>query len=140
MNTIVQEFIQSRKQHRTEIASATRAAMVDRLMALADEYAHDYAIVGDHSPMPRKRNELREALITEMLITELRAMPPLTQPNIRMSNRGMVVDQNYFWNYDMSTCPNGKCQLLSVGGWPTYGKLSEAEPGFYKAWAPLPKD
>lgn len=58
--------------------------------------------------------------------------------NVKMSSQGVAVDQNYFWNYDMGNCPDGKVQLLTKSGLPHYGRQVEA-PGFFIAWAPLPK-
>lgn len=63
----------------------------------------------------------------------------VVQRNVRISSQGVAVDQEYFWNYDLTTCPNAKVQLLSIDGLPIYGKLSEFKPGFIQAWAPLPK-
>ena len=59
--------------------------------------------------------------------------------DIRMSSRGVAVDQNYFWNYDLDTCPNGKVQLLTREDLPAYGKLGDYVDGFIVAWAPIPK-
>lgn len=58
--------------------------------------------------------------------------------NIKMSSQGVAVDQDYYWNDDMATCPDGKVQLLTKSGLPHYGRQVEA-PGFFVAWAPLPK-
>lgn len=60
-------------------------------------------------------------------------------PNIKISSQGVAVDQDYFWNYDMDTCPNGKVQLLSKYGLPSYGQRSFYVHDFIVAWAPLPK-
>lgn len=61
------------------------------------------------------------------------------QRNVKITSSGAAVDQDYPWNYDMAACPEGKVQLLSIGGLPTHGKKSDS-PGFYRAWAPMPKD
>ena len=59
-------------------------------------------------------------------------------PDIRISCHGVAVDQNYFWNYDMASCPQGKVQLLSAGGIPQYGIFKQGDK-FWSAWAALPK-
>ena len=50
----------------------------------------------------------------------------------------MAVDQNYFWDEDMSRCQRGvKYQLLGKGGMPEY-KVYDGDP-FWVAYALLPK-
>jgi len=59
--------------------------------------------------------------------------------NVKITSSGAAVDQSYPWNYDMAGCPDGKVQLLSIGGIPQYGYKAQGG-SFWKAWAPLPKD
>lgn len=59
-------------------------------------------------------------------------------PNVKISSQGVAVDQDYFWNYDMDKCPQGKVQLLGNGGIPAYGYKAQGG-AFWQAWAPLPK-
>ena len=57
---------------------------------------------------------------------------------VKISKKGVAVDQNYFWR-DMATCPTGtKVQLLNPGGVAVYGKWNGKETG-WQGWAPLPK-
>lgn len=60
--------------------------------------------------------------------------------NVKINSEGTVaVDQNYYWDEDMSQCPrNVKCQLLSIGGVASYATYNGKDP-FWIAWAPLPK-
>lgn len=60
--------------------------------------------------------------------------------NVKINSEGTVaVDQNYYWNDDMSTCPIAvKVQLLGAGGVAAYATYNGKDP-FWKAWAPLPK-
>ena len=60
--------------------------------------------------------------------------------NVKINSEGTVaVDQTYFWNEDMGTCPRGvKCQLLGAGGVASYAVYNGKDP-FWVAWAPLPK-
>ena len=60
------------------------------------------------------------------------------QPNTKISSQGVAVDQNYFWDEDMSRCQRGvKYQLLGKGGMPEY-KVYDGDP-FWVAYALLPK-
>lgn len=57
--------------------------------------------------------------------------------NVTISTGGVAVDQGYYWNDDMTTCPRGaKVQLLGDGV-ASYG-IYKGEP-FWTHWAPLPK-
>ena len=60
--------------------------------------------------------------------------------NIEISTRhNVAVDQNYFWNMDMTACPlHTKVQLYGKGGLPQYGYYDGKNP-FWVGWAPLPK-
>ena len=59
-------------------------------------------------------------------------------PNTKISSQGVAVDQNYFWDEDMSRCQRGvKYQLLGKGGMPEY-KVYDGDP-FWVAYALLPK-
>lgn len=60
--------------------------------------------------------------------------------NVKLnSDRTVAVDQTYYWDEDMGTCPrNVKCQLLSAGGVASYASYNGTDP-FWVAWAPLPK-
>ena len=61
-----------------------------------------------------------------------------TSPNVKISSQGVAVDQNYFWDEDMSRCQRGvKYQLLGKGGMPEY-KVYDGDP-FWIAHALLPK-
>ena len=62
----------------------------------------------------------------------------LDEPNTKISSQGVAVDQNYFWDEDMSRCQRGvKYQLLGKGGMPEY-KVYDGDP-FWVAYALLPK-
>lgn len=60
--------------------------------------------------------------------------------NVKLnSDRTVAVDQTYYWNEDMSTCPIAvKVQLLGAGGVASYATYNGKDP-FWIAWAPLPK-
>ena len=60
--------------------------------------------------------------------------------NVEINSEGTVaVDQNYYWNEDMSKCPVAvKVQLLGAGGVAQYATYNGKDP-FWIAWAPLPK-
>ena len=61
-----------------------------------------------------------------------------TIPAVTISRYSVAVDQDYFWNEDMSTCrKGGKYQLLGRGGLPEY-RVYDGDP-FWVAYAPLPK-
>ena len=50
--------------------------------------------------------------------------------NVKINSEGTVaVDQDYYWNEDMSTCPRGvKCQLLGAGGVASYAVHNGKDP------------
>lgn len=44
------------------------------------------------------------------------------------------------WNYDMEAAPAGqRCLLLNAGGVAVIGQGKPHAPGYFRAWAPLPK-
>jgi hypothetical protein len=59
--------------------------------------------------------------------------------NYKLNSTGEVaVDQSYYWNEDMKTCPIGaKVQLLGAGGVATHGHYDGDK--FWVGWTPLPK-
>jgi hypothetical protein len=61
--------------------------------------------------------------------------------NHKVSSDGAAaVATNYFWQ-SMESCPIGvKVQLLGKGGVATYGVLTRHVDGFWKGWAPVPKE
>ena len=59
--------------------------------------------------------------------------------DVKISSQNVAVDQNYYWNSDMRTCPlHTKVQLLGRGNLPAYGMYDGKNP-FWVQWAPLPK-
>ena len=62
----------------------------------------------------------------------------LDEPNIKISSQGVAVDQEYFWDEDMTKCQRGtKYQLLGQNGLPEH-RVYNGDP-WWIAHAPLPK-
>ena len=60
------------------------------------------------------------------------------ETSIKISSQKVAVDQDYFWNEDMSQCQRGvKYQLMGAGGLPQYREY-DGDP-FWVKWAALPK-
>ena len=57
------------------------------------------------------------------------------------SDKSAVVDDEYYWNEDFTSCPRGgKVQLLNPSGVAVYGTIgSDYKSWGWLAWAPLPK-
>lgn len=72
------------------------------------------------------------------------AVIPVSGPNVSVNeSRHIAVDQAYYLNMDMSTCPrNVKVQLLGQGGVLAYSEWHGFDgdgTSFWRGWAPLPK-